>query len=724
MKMIRILMLALLLCVLSICASCEGIPEGYTLVAESDRLMLLVQDDNEGIAVVDRISGEIWRSTVPEEHYASAARVNKTWKNHMSSMFQLYYTPTDKPTGNIKAAVSVKDERELSVEMIEHGVVFHYYFTELSIGMDLEITLDGDEMVARIPAASLKEDGGWGVTSISLLPFFMSSQDTDEGYYVYPNGSGELYRFKDQSLRSNALYTLTMPVYSGRVINNNNYPFDVSDPSVDTPVAMLPVYGAVRNGSGVSVVIEEGDADSAIVLAVGGVSVPINRIYPRLYYRADYGVLGQEIYAGGSQLFSFVSRLIDPDVRGADRVVRYTFLAGEDADYSGIACAARENLQASGVLTPMENAPDMVLDILMGVEHDRVVSTEYLALTTFEEAQEMVGTVAQYADDLVVNLKGWGKRGVLGYPHYFPASSKLGGTRGLKALADDCAEQDIPLLLQVNSVKLTESNGGFGTKKDTARDGNNFVFEIARHKETYYLSSASRLRSLRDKWLTESADLGASGMTWEDAGVFIYDDMVEEGLLRHTMADFWQELLAETKQLGMSAVEGGNAYVLPTADLLREIPEKSTLYYFGDESIPLYQMIVHGSVAYTGQPVNVFYDEKGQVLKMLEYGFTPCYELAARTDRELLETDYNMVFSLTFGTWTDSIQEIAAIFEQTEHLRTQVMLEHEKLAERVYAMHYEDGSIVCVNYGAKDADSAYGMIPAEGYLLVKGGESK
>lgn len=703
-------------CLLALSCAADGAqPEGYTAYARSGALTLYADDAGEGIAVYDARSGETYFSSVPKAHYENAGRVNKTWQKYMASMFLLYYTPMDKPTGAVKAITTVGGDKTLDMSPIENGLSFKYTFPSLSISLELRLTLEDESLLCVIPQDSIREEGGYGITSIALLPFFLSAQDSDEGYYVYPNGSGELYRFKDKKLRANALYTLAMPVYTGRVVSGQNYPFDQTDAMQNN--AMLPVFGAVRNKGGVAAVIEQGDADAAVYLAVGGVSVPVNRLYARLYYRSDYGVLGQEIFAGGKQVFSFVSRLADPQMRACDRAVRYLFLSPEQADYSGMACALRENLLARGVLTQSATLPGMVLDILCGVEYTRMVNTEFLRLTSFSQAVDMAMDSAR---DMVVNLKGWGSRGVLGYPYYFPASGALGGSSALSALAQKCAAADIPLLLQVNGVKLKKNTGGFSTTGDVARDGNDFVYEIDR-KDTFYLSSAARLERLRASWLSQAAALGVSGLTWEDAGTYLYDDESAGGMQRAAMADFYGSLLADTrKTLGVSAVEGGSAYALSGADILREIPENSTLYYFGDESIPLYQMIVHGSVSYTGQPVNVFYDETRQTLQMLEYGYTPCFELAYQSNGDLIDTDYNMVFSLTYQTWKERIGEMAALSEETKSLRALYMVRHERLTKDVSCVLYSDGSRLYVNYASQAYDSPHGTVDAGGYLLVKG----
>lgn len=70
-------------------------------------------------------------------------------------------------------------------------------------------------------------------------------------------------------------------------------------------------------------------------------------------------------------------------------------------------------------------------------------------------------------------------------------------------------------------------------------------------------------------------------------------------------------------------IEGGNIYTLKYADYLFNIPVKSSGYHIGNETIPFFQMVVHGMIPYTSEPGNLAYDLKKQKLQWIEYGCLP-----------------------------------------------------------------------------------------------------
>ena len=139
-------------------------------------------------------------------------------------------------------------------------------------------------------------------------------------------------------------------------------------------------------------------------------------------------------------------------------------------------------------------------------------------------------------------------------------------------------------------------------------------------------------------------DRRLSGACFQDIGVFLYSDRSKGAVSdrRQTMA-VWENLLAVSKeQLGTAAAEGGNAYVLRHADLVKNIRESSDSILFSDETVPFYQMVTHGSVLYTGEAVNLYYDETAQLLRLVEYGYTPRFELTYERAAELRDTAYNL----------------------------------------------------------------------------------
>ena len=79
--------------------------------------------------------------------------------------------------------------------------------------------------------------------------------------------------------------------------------------------------------------------------------------------------------------------------------------------------------------------------------------------------------------------------------------------------------------------------------------------------------------------------------------------------------------------LGGVAVNQGNAYVLDRVSRIRRAPGGDSSFFFADETVPFYQMVLHGIVPYTTDPGNIGPDFAGQKLKWVEFGSEPVFLL-------------------------------------------------------------------------------------------------
>ena len=691
--------------------------EGTIPVLENEWLTLYFTPDYNGLCVQDHRNGRQWYSQVQKSQIPEGTRVNKTWAKRGQSLFLLNYTDVQAATGNVVMTDTVAGEPVKTTEIQNEAFRLTFDFETLGLKLALEFRLEEDSLLVTIPFDSIEERDVNVITRVALLPFLGSANDWEDGYILYPNGCGELYRFKEEKYRTNALSTFTLPVYSPHITQAAGFPLGVeTDMNVDSSafVANLPAFGLKKGDAAMAAVIEAGDEDSDIVVNPGGVSLPVNNAYVNLVYRNNYGTRGQQINVGGSTELSYVSLLTDREIRSGDRKVRYVFLTEKDADYSGMARAVRKSYQERGILTRLEDAPDVCLDVFCTVEQQQVLTKEMLTFTTFAQARQMVEWFLEQGYDLTVNVKGWGSKGILGYPVYTPAAASSGGEKELAELAEFCAEHQVGLKLQVNPVKLKEGNDGFLPLTNAARDGNDYIYSIAVGKKTYYLQNHAFATEQLKKLRAYQQRTGASGLTFEDLSSYLFDDFAGGTLMRSDYVDLWQNALTEE-----DALIGGNGCMLGTVSLLREIPEQSSLISLGDESVPFYQMVVHGSVAYTGQPVNLFYDDVGQLLKMVEYGYTPCFELTGEGVSRLSSTDYQMLFSARFDTWKDEIADYAADFiEWSEQIGTRSFTEHRQLSANVYESVFEDVRVL-VNYGSEEEMG----VPAGGWRLVKEGKN-
>ncbi len=139
-----------------------------------------------------------------------------------------------------------------------------------------------------------------------------------------------------------------------------------------------------------------------------------------------------------------------------------------------------------------------------------------------------------------------------------------------------------------------------------------------------------------------------------------------------------------------------------------------------DESIPLYEMVIHGCISYSTDLLN-FQDEEdmtGIVLKMIESGASPHYVFTWEESSRMKDTGLNRYYATTFDVWKN---EAADIYGQVNGALKYVsgarMTGHEIFENGVRKITYDNGVMIYINYDdeAQDAD---GMeIPAMSYKM-------
>ena len=193
-------------------------------------------------------------------------------------------------------------------------------------------------------------------------------------------------------------------------------------------------------------------------------------------------------------------------------------------------------------------------------------------------------------------------------------------------------------------------------------------------------------------------------------------------------------------------VEKGNAYSIGYATYITKAPLDSSRVANESEAVPFLGMVLHGSVVFTGEALNMEGDDEYALLKALENGAN-LYFTIAYDNVEYLKTiwDYSKFYSIRYDLWKDFIVEKYTEYNNlmkskqssfiTEHeiLNTSYGVEegyelyrlengNKKALEnsRVVRVEYENGEGYFLNYNADyDVTVVYNgrtfVIPALGY---------
>lgn len=611
----------------------------------------------------------------------------------------------------------------------------------------VEYLIDGPDLVVRVPKDSLTyphkvfdpsvdKEVSYPMTSISLLSYFGAADGDAEGYIVVPDGSGALIYLNNG--KEGAL-PYKRPVYG---LDYAVMPIREYSSMLKEQIH-LPVYGLKSGDKAFVAVIEEGDAMASIEAVVAGMRDSYNRVWATFDMLPSARVHLQERGARMDlrqlSINMYQARFTDSDI-----VIRYYFLSGDEASYSGMARSYQDYVVTKHNMHRIKDAAGLplILEILGSMDKTKPVLGLPInvvePLTTYQQANRILDDlVSQGIDDIKVRYLGWMKGGI---NHIFPTKvqleSKVGDERQLRELKEYLQRQEIELFPDVAFLRV-KRNGlldGFTVHRDSPRSLNRknaFInqYNLASMQpistKRIQLLSPGRLGGVAESFISDYGKLGISGLSLADLGKYLYSDFRLDPTL---VVDRQQSIGIITGQaelmrdMGLDLlVEAGNAYMFPYAKYIVDAPMYSRGAELIDNSIPFYQMILSGYVGYCGSPANLA-DRGGQpyLLKALETGSLPYFAVAASPSSAVKHTDFNHLYSISYE---DLRQHILEVYQQADEVIGDIwykrIVEHEILAQDVYRTEYEDGTNVFVNYSAEDVMVGDLVIAAESYLVQR-----
>ena len=570
--------------------------------------------------------------------------------------------------------------------------------------LTLRYALSGQTLTVTVPAEKLVCARNWTVTDVTLLPLLGAADDARSDYIVLPDGSGAVMDlgYIDENTRQAAF-----DVYGG-------------DPACGVsanPAAALPVFGFKRGDSAFAALIT-GGSEYAVIRANRAGEGEYSRVYasfaPAPQYRGENAVyLGQAAQT--------------------DLQVTYMFLSGKDADYSGMAAALRDLLLQQGLLRRTVSDPDafaMHLTIVGAAGGE--------TLSPASSLREMLSSLkGRGVDDVAVRYSGAFKGGLAQDELYstriapeigsYSAMEELEGTiRALgyrlypdvdifsagRSYADNASAFDLsgsksvcrlsdPLAMQDHTNARLSARIGADLALTGQLNENEALYS---QNKTYemYLTRLERLLEQYPGFLRSKYTTDFDGLCVTDAGTILYSDGYRT---RAQARDDVASLLQATSEKTRLTVDGGNLYTLYSAESVSHM-DTNTAYLESDAyyPIPFSQLILHGSVTMSGEPVDAgdkLY--RFEMLKSIEYGMMPSFAWVFSPDS---------IFYYGYYVQNDKLSEVVDFFHESAaalgDLSGRAMLSHERVTTDsegepltgVYKVTYEGGVSIYINYNA------------------------
>lgn len=579
---------------------------------------------------------------------------------------------------------------------------------DIYVSFSVFYTLYEQSMTVSVDCSSIKASPDSIISQISFLEYFGSShEDSITDYFFIPDGSGAV-----MNLGKNDAYTDSVRV---SVYGNDPY---ISDGS-DTATATIPVFGIKRNNNAFSAIITDGDAQAEIRANRRSADTPSTA-------NAVFNITPVKKSDNGNNICT------GTPYTGNIKIV-YKFLADSDADYSGMARAAREEFINNDTLPAgsyKNNDDEIPFCISFVGEQDN------RTLTTIGQAADISGILkAKGIDNIQLTFKGVLSGGFAQKNLYTSdILSSLGGANSYNELHDYTQMLNYTLLTDVNIFSSSKRYSGIASsnnadgEKATYSLKNDLSFrdypqsrlsvrisnEIAasgfskRNPDMYaqtesytmYLTDMSRLKENISAFLSGKIFRSSDGVSVSDAGYILYSD--KDNSRQKNM----QTISSLLKALGRDCVltvKGGNIYTLYSADHISDM-EFDTFYSESEayEPVPFAQSVIHSSLLYSGKPIDAGdplyrYD----MLQCIEYGAIPAFEWIYSTENIFCYDGYLL---------SERITEITEFYKKANNalygVSSSEIINHRKITSNadgktisgVYCTAYSDGTEIYVNY--------------------------
>ncbi len=676
---------------LAICAVClwlglAGKACAAGTVLENDKYKLELVNECSELRLTEKATGYVWTSTMSDPAFDLSA-MKGVWPKKMQSLYTVSVTDLRKGVGTIVSYDQMGTPYTAAPYDTPYGLGVQYDVPAASVKFCLEFALNENGFSLKVPSEKIEEYGQFSLISIDLMQFFAATSDGQEGYLFYPDGSGAIMRFDDPAhQRENSV---AYNIY-GDIQNNQNLKgrFEQAEAEV-----LLPVFGANYGRKGFVAYITQGEETSRINVVPSTAIVKANYIYPTFLFRRGFN---------DPRVKGKVVQRYDDQQLMTEYEICYQILPDGQAQYADMAVAYREYLLSKGRLGKENenNGLCLALDLFMGVKEKGLILDTFQSVTSFEQAQEILEDIKGSVDlPLDVSLLGWIKSGYGTEPQYFPANSRLGGNKGLKSLAEYTSENGVRLSLGVNFLTADVEASGYSKRNDVVFLGN---YQILTNKRSSVRVISPNVALENYGKFTKTAEkYKLGGLKLQNIGDMLYYNYRDKSpVLATECKENWKAMLADAKEkFGSVTSEGGNLYVLETADTVTDIPAEDLGYQMTTREVPFYQIVTHGSVRYTGEALNLSSDARRLRLKWIEYGYTPYFELTYESAEKLVNTSYNELFTSRYWDWKDEViatcQELKKVWDAIGGAK---MVSHEELAEGVFCTGYDNGVKVYVNY--------------------------
>lgn len=672
---------------------------GYIKVAESDTYTLYYYEPQFSIKLENKKTGAVIESTLSEEKDDGMA--NEVWQGYMKS--GIVINAIRGTTNTYQVDVNTV-ETEISTWYTDNGIYAEIEFKgAYQFGLGVEVRLEGDELVVRIPDESIHEDkADTFISSISVFPMMGYTHLGDEaGYMLIPDGNGALIYLEDKEGRyANGFTGLVYGTDDG-ITTKGSVPtlWEKYETVTDANSVLTPIFGMVHTDDEQAylAIIENGDERAYIEVQPNGANnINYNRSFARFLLR---DVFLQPLSKGSSGVVTAV----EADRLHSDLQVRYCLLSGDEANYSGMANTYRQYLLDNGLISRQNLSYNTRVDVLGSEREEFLMGTTAVPMTTVDQLRDIYAALRREGVANVLTVyRGWQDGGLYDLPiSDYKADSSIGGTRALTDLVLSEAEQGNTIYLYNDAltVNATTNSSTYNVMKMVSKRTYEKSVNGQVYKTFYYLmpdKAGLNMSELADQMTSKGLkNMALAGVT-EKLFSFSYKGNY---YARTDTMDMFRDAMNDVDGDMNLILETPNMFMWKYADAMLDMPLGSSDYLYIDQEIPFLSMVLKGIVPMYSKYVNFEANKTENFLQMVESGIYPSFYVTAEDSSKLIYTNSSNLYSLEFDSYSETIaqydRELRAVAEK---VGTACIVGHEQLENGLIKVTYDNGVTIYVNY--------------------------
>lgn len=670
-------------------------------VAKSGLLELYFDSATYSVAVKDTSTGKYWYS-LPVSSDGDETTPASVISVRVSSQDEIYELNSQDNAVAFSSAVfkPLSNGIEITYDMALDAQVALKSFEsvqkgELYVSVSVVFTLEDGTFYVKINSGDIVISDGYVVESLELLNYLGASTVAEtEDYIFVPDASGALIMTGNGS--TDEYESRTYNVYGkDKALNENGTDTVSAD-------AIIPAFGMKSSQSAFVGIILSGDTQADIVshrhiYNQGGT---YNRV-GAVFSITDVSYVTN---SSGKKTTRYVGETYSGEIN-----VCYRFLSGKNSVYSGLASACREVLIRDSVLSSKTLESSEHIPLLLSVQGAVAKSRahSYKILSTYEQTYDLLTQLkAKGVNDITLHYKGM-LSGADSQDELSEASviKSLGSRKDFEELAKYVSTQKFTMFMDISLLEYNKSgdssSAAYGITGDKIKNtfSNKYSSFAGKENRNGYILSLSLVEDSTASFLKNMKKYQVDGYCINDVGKSLNSDYSDSAYTTSSAVNILKSQLSVLSNNHKIMVENGNFCMLSNASAVINIPtqtayeEDSNCY----KAIPFVEIVLHGIVDYSNEPINTAQDSKKALLKSIEYGAMPSYEwVCTDTGNEEFDSVYAYETQLTQATENYLLSDSVI-----GNLRSARITAHYEIQSGVYCTEYNNSTVIYFNYNSE-----------------------